>query len=206
MEPWNYTDYCDYRDYRSLAEWRGQHCELYARIRQSNDPQSAWQDWCETRQRLFREHPMSPVAESKAPAPKVFKYDPGLRFSVAVKALPIRKTNFGEMPLLVIGQTVGLRTKLGQELNVYWTDEYSGGLFLPFRDATNGTETYGGGRYLLDGAKGADLGENREGRRVLDFNFAYHPSCAHNPKWACPLAPSENTLTAAVRAGEVLGP
>ena len=81
--------------------------------------------------------------------------------------------------------------------------QYGGGLFLPFRDATSGEQTYGGGRYLLDGAKSADLG-GTDGRLVLDFNFAYHPSCVHDPRWSCPLAPPANTLPFAVEAGERL--
>jgi uncharacterized protein (DUF1684 family) len=80
---------------------------------------------------------------------------------------------------------------------------YAGGLFLPFRDATNGTETYGAGRYLLDAAKSADLGGDLErGTLRLDFNFAYQPSCAFDPKWACPLAPPENWLDIPIRGGE----
>jgi len=82
---------------------------------------------------------------------------------------------------------------------------YAGGLFLPFRDATNGTETYGAGRYLLDTAKSADLGAGDEpGSLVLDFNFAFHPSCAFDPKWSCPLAPPENRLDIRIEAGERL--
>ena len=88
-----------------------------------------------------------------------------------------------------------------QELELFWLEAYGGGLFLPFRDATGGSETYGGGRYLLDTVKGADLG-TEEGRVVLDFNFAYNPSCAYDPKWACPLSPPANRLAVAVRAGE----
>jgi uncharacterized protein (DUF1684 family) len=92
-----------------------------------------------------------------------------------------------------------------QRLGVFWMAGYAGGLFVPFRDATNGTETYGAGRYLLDAAKSADLGGDGErGTLVLDFNFAYHPSCAFDPKWACPLAPPENRLDLPIRAGERL--
>jgi uncharacterized protein len=90
-------------------------------------------------------------------------------------------------------------------LAVFWLDDYAGGLFLPFGDATNGRETYGAGRYLLDAAKGADLGGDVEaGTLVLDFNFAYQPSCAFDPRWACPLAPPENRLDIAIAAGERL--
>jgi uncharacterized protein (DUF1684 family) len=76
-------------------------------------------------------------------------------------------------------------------------------VFLPFRDATSGRTTYGGGRYLLDTAKGADLGTAGT-RVVLDFNFAYHPSCVHSAQWSCPLAPPENHLPVAIEAGERL--
>jgi uncharacterized protein len=93
-----------------------------------------------------------------------------------------------------------------RRLAIYWLREYSGGLFLPFTDATSGRETYGAGRYLLDTAKGADLGPGREPATiVLDFNFAYQPSCAYDPRWACPLAPTENRLDLEVRAGERIG-
>jgi uncharacterized protein (DUF1684 family) len=80
--------------------------------------------------------------------------------------------------------------------------EYAGGIFLPFGDATNGGATYGAGRYLLDTAKGADLGATAQGALVLDFNFAYQPSCAFDPRWACPLAPPEARLAIAIEAGE----
>jgi uncharacterized protein (DUF1684 family) len=80
---------------------------------------------------------------------------------------------------------------------------YGGGLFLPFGDATNGDSTYGGGRYLLDTVKGSDLGEV-EGGIVLDFNFAYNPSCAYDPRWTCPLSPLESRLDIPVDAGELL--
>ena len=82
--------------------------------------------------------------------------------------------------------------------------EYSGGIFLPFGDATNGGQTYGAGRYLLDTAKGADLGVTPDGALILDFNFAYQPSCAFDPRWACPLAPPEARVSIAIEAGERL--
>jgi uncharacterized protein (DUF1684 family) len=103
-----------------------------------------------------------------------------------------------------------VRPVLGGEprsLAVYWLEGYGGGLFLPFRDARAGRETYGGGRYLLDTVKGADLGTSADGARlVLDFNYAYNPSCAYDPRWSCPLAPPENRLDVPVDAGERLPP
>lgn len=67
-------------------------------------------------------------------------------------------------------------------------------LFLPFRDVTSGTETYGSGRYLDLVADGDDI--------EIDFNYAYNPYCAYNAKWNCPLPPSENWLQVPIRAGE----
>jgi uncharacterized protein (DUF1684 family) len=93
----------------------------------------------------------------------------------------------------------------GQELSLdlHWLEGYGGGIFVAFADATSGSETYGGGRYVLDSVKGADLGQDGE-RVVLDFNFAYNPSCAYDPRWVCPLAPASNRLPIPVRAGELV--
>jgi uncharacterized protein (DUF1684 family) len=92
-----------------------------------------------------------------------------------------------------------------RRLAVFWMSGYAGGLFIPFRDATNGTETYGAGRYLIDAAKSADLGgDGARGSLILDFNFAFHPSCAFDPKWACPLAPPDSRLDIPIMAGERL--
>ena len=90
-------------------------------------------------------------------------------------------------------------------LDVWWLDSYGGGVFLPLRDGSAGRTTYGGGRYLLDTVKGADLG-GTGGRLVVDLNFAYHPSCTYDPRWSCPLAPEGNRLTTPVAAGEQLPP
>jgi uncharacterized protein len=93
----------------------------------------------------------------------------------------------------------------GHRLPLFWMEGYAGGLFLPFRDATSGTETYAAGRYLLDSIKGADQGGDPHSRELLlDFNLAYHPSCTYDAKWNCPLAPAESRLTVPVRVGERL--
>jgi hypothetical protein len=96
-----------------------------------------------------------------------------------------------------------VRFKLAEEhtLDLYWLDGYGGGVYLCFADATSGSETYGACRYLLDTVKGSDLGE-QNGKLVLDFNFAYNPSCSYDPRWVCPLAPPGNRLTVPIRAGE----
>jgi uncharacterized protein (DUF1684 family) len=72
-----------------------------------------------------------------------------------------------------------------------------GRLFLPFLDATSGTETYGAGRYL-------DLEPDEDGTYAIDFNLAYHPSCVYAPQFSCPLTPAENRLPIRVEAGERL--
>jgi uncharacterized protein (DUF1684 family) len=92
-----------------------------------------------------------------------------------------------------------------RRLPAFWIQGYAGGLFVPFRDATSNHETNGGGRYLLDTIKSADLGSDAvSGEVVLDFNYAYHPSCAYDPVWVCPLAPPESRLRIPIRAGERL--
>lgn len=196
-----------------LADWRRQVAELYTRIRSEPDPVVAWRDWRRTRDELFAGHPQSPLPSD---APEAFgglpcySYDPLLRFLVELE--PLAETSGerleigadGTVQLVPAGRTNGLDRAIGNELTIYWITGYGGGLFLPFTDATSGDETYGGGRYLLDGIKGADLGMEN-GRLVLDFNFAYHPSCAHSADWTCPLAPPGNRLPEPIRGGERLG-
>lgn len=74
--------------------------------------------------------------------------------------------------------------------------EFADLLFVPFRDLTNGADTYGAGRYIdIKEPKGSDV--------LLDFNLAYNPNCAYgSTKYACPIPPKENSLRIAVRAGE----
>ena len=134
---------------------------------------------------------------------RYFDYDPSLRFEADVAPAPPGRRAIGSSGDEPVWFTRFAIARFGgHELELYWLDAYGGGLFLPFRDATSATETYGAGRYLLDTVKGADLG-TAGGRLVLDFNFAYNPSCAYDPRWACPLAPPANRLPFAVRAGEL---
>ena len=81
-------------------------------------------------------------------------------------------------------------------LSLFWMAGYAGGLFLPFRDAPNGTETYGAGRYLYAAKPDA------QGNVVLDFNQGYNPPCAFTAFATCPLPPQENRLDLAITAGE----
>jgi len=106
----------------------------------------------------------------------------------------------GEIRMLLAG-SVHLPGRIEATIDVWWLEQYAGGIFIPLRDGTAGKGSYGGGRYLLDTAKGADLGA--EGSEVvLDLNFLYHPSCRYSPEWSCPLAPAGNRISAPVHAGE----
>ena len=182
-----------------LLDWKRQVSGLYAEVRATEDPRAAWERWREARTALVRDHPQSPRPGCE---PAHFTYDGRWRFlAEVVRAEPERRLVAGSGPEPVACTRFAHARFDGHELELFWLEAYGGGLFLPFRDATSGGETYGGGRYLLDTVKGVDLGTNG-GRLVLDFNFAYNPSCAYDPKWACPLAPPANRLGIPIRAGE----
>ena len=217
-------------DRLALADWRRRVMDLYGEVRAlaAADPASAWSSWRDGREALYRTHPQSPVpaAERGGFAGRYWPYDPALRFEVDVDVevevavdgekssalfrpavfapiLPMSSgdaIDFARIGWVEVPFAAGLR-----RLALFWMAGYAGGLFLPFRDATNGIETYGAGRYLLDTAKGADLGgDPAAGRLVLDFNFSFQPSCAFDPRWSCPLSPPENRLDIPIMAGERL--
>ena len=183
-------------------------------MRWDANPEAAWKLWRVTRDNLFANHPQTPLdkgAWARNVGLSYFGYDSTFRFEVTLEALPRREAFIGltgpggALPIAQFAMTRGLERRLGQELTLYWIEGYGGGVFLPFLDATSGDTTFGGGRYLLDSIKGADLGHTKGGALILDFNFAYNPSCSYSERWACPLAPQENRLSAAVTAGERLG-
>jgi uncharacterized protein len=192
-----------------LLDYRRRVNQMYQDVRslRDHDPRAAHQLWRERRDELFRSHPQSALPPEKRAAFRGLpyrEYDPAFVFTAAVRPLPresydVDTSTGGVIRFVRFG---AVDTPLGS-LEVLWLDEYSGGVFLPFRDATSGKTTYGGGRYLLDTAKGADLGSSGD-TLVLDFNFAYHPSCVYDPKWTCPLAPLSNRLTVPVEAGELV--
>ncbi len=136
---------------------------------------------------------------------RYFNYDPELRFSVGLDPLVDRDPVGGgadNVTLQPFARTNGLAQAAGAELTLYWIGGYGGGVFLPFADGSSGETTYGGGRYLMDTIKSADVGLDATGSVVIDFNFAYNPSCAYDEQWLCPLAPAENRLPAAITVGE----
>jgi len=196
-------------DELDLLDWKRHIFALYTRVREAPGPEAGWRDWCSTRADLFRGHPQSPVPAAERRAfggPFVYPYDPAWRLLAEVE--PVGEEQRLELPSSD-GGTMAFR-RFGRAhsdelaLDLYWLEGYGGGLFVPFADATSGAETFGAGRYLLDTVKGADLGQE-DGRLVLDFNFAYQPSCSYDPRWACPLAPPANRLAVSVEAGERLG-
>ena len=164
-------------------------------------------DFRKRRDALFATHPQSPV--DQATFTGIPYYPPTDEFiaDVPLRAAPgeIDIDTGGEDGVVHYDRVGILETPWG-ELSLWWIKAYGGGLFLPVRDGTCGKDTYGGGRYLTDTVKGTHgrgvqvLGE---GRVRLDFNYTYNPSCAYDDQWLCPLAPYENRVEAAIRAGEL---
>lgn len=196
-----------------LADWRRATATLYARVREQADPAAAHALWRSGRDGLMRSHPQSALPEGdplRVTGVPYWPYDPALRFAVPVesatepKRLEIDTGLDGVTRLEHVGW-VTIPAPVGRRLALWWLDQYGGGLFLPVRDATAGGASYGGGRYVLDTAKGADLGSDGQ-HIVIDFNFTYHPSCRYDPRWVCPLAPAENTIDVPINAGERLTP
>jgi uncharacterized protein (DUF1684 family) len=195
-------------DLLALLEWKRCVFDLYRDARRS-PPREGWERWRAGRDELFAHHPQSPIPDEERASfagLAYFDYDAGARVAAAVVPVeratlelptsgtePYRFTRFAQAAFELCGREL--------RLDVYWLEGYGGGLYVPFADATSGSTTYGAGRYLLDTVKGADLGMDGD-RLVLDFNFAYNPSCAYDPRWLCPLAPPQNRLPVAVRAGE----
>jgi uncharacterized protein len=193
-----------------LASWRRMVGELYAAVRGEEDPQRGHALWRHGRDDLFRSHPQSPLPPGdplRRTGLPYWPYDPRLRFDVPL--LPDGRdmslsapTSEGAIAMARLGR-VQLPAPVDAVLDVWWLQQYAGGLFLPLRDGTAGESSYGGGRYVLDTAKGADLG-GQSGQLIIDLNFLYHPSCRYTDAWLCPLAPPGNTISTPVSAGERL--
>lgn len=198
----------------AVLDWRRRVAALYADVRATPAPAHAHAVWRQCRDDLFANHPASPLLPADRAQFRGLPYapyDPTLRFDLTVD------TAVASTRLEVPTATDGIVTfeRIGQvhlpglgPLDVWWLLGYGGGVFLPVRDAS--PTSYGGGRYVLDTVKGADLGGSVEpdghGTVVVDLNFAYNPSCAYDPAWVCPLAPPGNTLDRPVNAGELITP
>ncbi len=197
--------------YPELVDYRRSVAALYAAVRDSRaDPAETCRQFRLARDQLFLTHPQSALsAEQKAhfTGLSYYEYDPTFRFLLPIDPnvepgvfevdLPeeghLRMQRFGQIRFPVDGQLVSL--------SLFWLLGYGGGIFLPFRDLTNQATTYGGGRYVLDTLKHADLGRVG-GQLIIDFNYAYNPSCAYHSRWVCPLAPPENWLSVVIPVGE----
>ncbi len=204
----------------AVAHWRLRVQTLYAHVRAlaavgPEGPARAHAAWIEARNTLFATHPASPIPARSRPGfrgLRVGAYDPGLRFEVEpTPALDRPGPDYLDVPTGTDGvvpfSRVGVVVLPGVgALDVWALRSYAGGLFLPVADP--GPDTFGGGRYVLDTVKGADLGQVSAAdggpRLVVDLNFAYHPSCAYDPAWACPLAPAGNRLDLPLTCGELM--
>ncbi|WP_394553026.1 DUF1684 domain-containing protein [Agromyces sp. MMS24-JH15] len=198
-----------------LADWRRRVIGLYAGVRHlsAHDPRAGHDLWRSGRDELFAGHPSSPLLpddRQRFTGLTVAAYDPDWRFELEVRrpVEPERRSMDGgadgPIPFLLVGT---VRVPYLGELGVWRVVGYGGGLFLPVKDGLAGRPggTFGGGRYLLDTVKGADLGSGAAGDTlIIDFNFAYNPSCAYDPSWTCPLAPDANVIREDVPVGELV--
>ncbi len=193
----------------SLLDWRRQVAAIYADVRAEQDPEAAHQAWQAARNKLLATHPDSPIPAGErtgfSSAP-VAPYDPRLRFTALVDTdvEPVRiEVGTGTDGVVPFERAGVVHLPGVGNLDVWWLASYGGGVFVPIRDTRTDAGTYPGGRYVIDTVKGADLG-GEEGYLVVDLNFAYNPSCAYDPAWACPLAPAGNTVPQPVQAGELM--
>jgi uncharacterized protein len=197
--------------YLELLDWRRRMSELFVEVRRrpADGGTLAW--FRSQKDGLFKHHPQSPIPVEERGSFLGLPYwphQPALRVA-AHFVLGEHEAPTQVVPADVAFHQIGtLSFELYEQpmhLPALWIDGYAGGLFVPFKDATSGHQTYGGGRYLLDTIKSADLSSDIDTATViLDFNYAYHPSCAYDPVWVCPLAPPESRLPIAIEAGEQL--
>lgn len=154
-----------------------------------------------TKDRFFAESPGSPLpaaARTEFGGLHYYEPNPDLVFTV-----PVEPADGAEVTIQTSDGSQRIYRRLGTAsfdvdgvpatLTIYSTGHP--GLFIPFRDATSGTETYGAGRYL-------DLEPNDDRTVTVDFNYAYNPFCVYDEAYSCPLPPGENWLTVPIRAGE----
>ncbi|HEV2034415.1 MAG TPA: DUF1684 domain-containing protein [Candidatus Dormibacteraeota bacterium] len=192
-----------------LVDWRRRVGDLYR-----GNGTDALTRFRQGRDELFRSHPQSPIEPEQRPSfqgLRYFPHDPAYRVRAQMTAgdgseLAIETGGEdGAVRYRRAGQLVFQRAGEPCRLTVLSLIQYAGGLFVPFKDATSGRETYGGGRYLFDTIKNhLPMPVPEAGKNIveIDFNYAYNPSCAYDHRWACPMAPQENWLPVPIRAGE----
>lgn len=167
---------------------------------------SGLQDFRADKDAFFRHHPQSPLTNEQRATFGGLAYYPENGALVVREALVTDGVDLEEE---IVMQTTAGGTQIYRRAGVARFDVDSvpaqvtlfassdaHELFLPFRDATSGKETYGAGRYLEVEPPGLDQVV------VVDLNYAYNPYCAYNPDWSCPIPPGENWLAVPIRAGE----
>lgn len=206
-------------DYLALYDYRVRVAAFYRERNQAllagEDAEIVLQRFRARRDQLFATHSQSALDERQRQEFQglhYFRYNPAMRFNTTIDTQiePVQQTIAmnaqEEMKMTTVGRVSFMVDDKSVVLTIYWLDVYGGGLFLPFRDATCPAQSYGGGRYLFDTMKGSDpvpATDVQDGKQiVLDFNYAYNPSCAYNDLWVCPLAPVENRVNVFIRAGE----
>ncbi len=208
------------QSYLDLYDFRVRVTDLYqkrnaALLANGADDAAVLQRFRQERDGIFATHPQSALDEEQKRVFEgipYFPFNPSMRFSVPIdtniehRQQEVVMNAAESMKMTTVGHLHFTVEQQEATLSLYWLDIYGGGFFLPFRDTTCPKESYGGGRYLFDTIKGSNFlsSSNEQGRMqiVLDFNYAYNPSCAYNDAWTCPLAPMENRLNVAIPAGE----
>jgi len=165
-------------------------------------------EWRKERDTFFKAHqrsPLSPKEKKNFKGLKYYPFDPKYVFSGQIERYIFHINNPKYYATFLTNKGINKRyIRYGKFHFKFDGKEYaveiyksilSDTLFIPFKDKTNGKESYEGGRYIdaeiLPGYK-----------MVLDFNMAYHPSCAYNDNFICVLPPKENTLEIEIRSGE----
>lgn len=145
------------------------------------------------------ESPLTPEQRATFTGLRYYPPDPAFRFLVRLEPVPggatheIQLSDGATREMDAAGAFAFTIDKT--ELRLIGYESESGGVFVPFRDATSGKETYGAGRYV-------EAHPDGHGTFLLDFNQAYNPYCAYNDAWSCPLPPRENWLSVPIKAGE----
>ena len=194
-------------DALDLLDWKRRILALYARVRAEPDAEAAWDRWREVREELYRTHRQSPLPPESAPRLRrcvlPVRPDVPCRRRARSTRRPSRARSLRAPAARSRSAASGCSGSCcdgsDHELELHWNEAYGGGVLLAVADETTGAETYAGGRYVLDTVKGADLG-GAERSIVVDFNFAYNPSCAFDARWSCPLAPAANRLSRPARS------
>jgi uncharacterized protein len=207
-------------DYLDLYDYRTRVAEMYRARRQATlageDAATILQHFRDSRDKLIANHPQSALDQGqkqKFQGLHYFPYNPAMCVEADIEndveplLLNVAMNAEETMTMTTVARLHFTLEDIKVTLSLFWLNIYGGGLFLPFRDTTSPVESYGGGRYLFDTIKGSEFlpvpGSPGDKRILLDFNYAYNPSCAYNDKQVCPLAPFENRLQVPIRAGEM---